>query len=562
MHLKFKEAYVSIKTFSVPGPLPKLIVVTGRNGCGKTHLLRAIENGNIGAHNSQDEPIKRIKLFNYESLTPKDETIDQGNLAREKQTIWNTVNGVANRQKANAQQQLADEPGRPLSDDALKALYEALSDHLTHDDASGSLSEKQRQALEIKSQALAELQSHAGATYKQPTDAAQANVADELKRRGTRVEDILELLQKKTPIPLFFLDFPTFQNLYDPFIAYDPFQRSYSMWFSRYLEEWRRNRDDRDNRERLGHTDTEYKTDEEFARVYGGFPWEEIRNFFADIDLPFSISAPKAGSQEPFRAILTDPDKNVIDFNHLSSGEKILLSLVSALSYAREKDALATLPELLLLDEIDAPLHPAMTNFLLKTLENTFVNRQGISVILTTHSPSTVAMAPDESLYELKKTGSAKKLVKVTKDAAITRLTAGVPTLSVSCETRRLVLVESEHDANYYTRLDNIIRYSKRDEAEPREAISLYFHPAGGPHFGGCDLVKEHAKTLRAHGVNNVFGVIDWDKKNGGDEAVFVLGENQGYSIETFLLDPLVVGCLLLQAGDPPNRWHSLKPNP
>lgn len=552
MHLSLNQPYISIQTFhSPPESLPKLIVITGLNGCGKTHLLRAIEKGNIVAYNNQDRAITRIKFFNYESLKPKDEMIDKDDLNREKQMFWSKINSVGSGQKAEAIKQLTDESGQLLSEADLQKLYEDLSDHLMHNADLSSLSEKYRKALEIKEKCLTALKSHIAnnltTALNQNQNTQEALVGKAIKSRGASVEDILDRLQQKTPLPLFLLDFPIFQNLYEPFIAYDPFQRSYSMWFSRYLEEWRRNRDDRDNYEQLGHTDTKYKSDEDFVRLYGKFPWEEIRNFFKEINLPFSISAPKAGSQNPFKAIITDQDGNKIDFNDFSSGENILLSLISALSYARENDKLTTLPELLLLDEIDAPLHPAMTNFLLQTLENTFVERQDISVVLTTHSPSTVAMAPEESLYELKKNGTTKNLIKVTKDAAIARLTTGVPTLSVAYENRRLVFVESKYDAAYYTSLDDLIKYYQLGSSEvDGKKFSLFFHSAGGAHRGDCDLVKEHTKKLRDNGVNTVYGVIDWDRKNTNTEAVFVLGENQGYSIETFLLDPLIIGCLLL----------------
>ncbi|MFZ1491942.1 MAG: AAA family ATPase [Candidatus Competibacter denitrificans] len=553
MYLSLNKPYISIKTFLTPTEsLPKLIVITGLNGCGKTHLLKAIEKGHVTAHNDQGKAVTRIKFFNYQSLELKDEVIQPNDLTREKQTFWNQINSIASGQKEQALKQLTDIPDQPLAEEDLQILYEHLADHLTRNDDLSSLNETYRKAIDIKNQCLAAIKSHISnhlttAAAQQPSN-PDGIVGTTIKNRGASVEDILDRLQQKTPLPLFLLDWPTFENLYEPFIAYDPFQRSYSMWFSRYLEEWRRNRDNRDNFEKLGHSDTKFKTDEEFIGLHGRFPWEEIRSFFKEINLPFSISAPKAGDSNPFKAVITDQDGNIIEFGHFSSGENILLSLISALSYAKERDKLTTLPELLLLDEIDAPLHPAMTDFLLKTLNNTFVKRQDISVILTTHSPSTVAMAPEESLYELIKDGSVKKLIKISKDTAISRLTAGVPTLSVAYENRRLVLVESKYDAEYYTELDSLVRryFSHNSDEFSHDQISLIFHSAGGSQRGGSDLVKEHTSQFRKSGLSTVYGVIDWDKRNTSNNSIFVLGENQGYSIETFLLDPLIVACLLL----------------
>ena len=48
-------------------------------------------------------------------------------------------------------------------------------------------------------------------------------------------------------------------------------------------------------------------------------------------------------------------------------------------------------------------------------------------------------------------------------------------------------------------------------------------------------------------GNGSVFGVIDWDTKNEENGRVFVLGYGQRYSIESYILDPLLIGALLLR---------------
>jgi hypothetical protein len=71
-----------------------------------------------------------------------------------------------------------------------------------------------------------------------------------------------------------------------------------------------------------------------------------------------------------------------------------------------------------------------------------------VNVIATTHSPSTLACAPEESIYAT----SAERagLQKMTKGRALNLLTAGVPTLAVSFSGRRQVFVESEIDSSIY----------------------------------------------------------------------------------------------------------------
>jgi hypothetical protein len=64
---------------------------------------------------------------------------------------------------------------------------------------------------------------------------------------------------------------------------------------------------------------------------------------------------------------------------------------------------------------------------------------------------------------------------------------------------------------------------------------------------GGCDRVKSLVGGLVAAGNKTVFGIIDWDLKNEQTGNVVVLGYGNRYSIENYVLDPLLVGALLLR---------------
>ena len=84
-----------------------------------------------------------------------------------------------------------------------------------------------------------------------------------------------------------------------------------------------------------------------------------------------------------------------IGVEDISSGEKTLLSL-ALMIYKQKKGG--TFSEVLLLDEIDGNLHPSMIQQLLNVLENVFIKNYGMKVILVTHSPTTIALAPDASV--------------------------------------------------------------------------------------------------------------------------------------------------------------------
>jgi predicted ATPase len=106
-------------------------------------------------------------------------------------------------------------------------------------------------------------------------------------------------------------------------------------------------------------------------------------------------------------------------------------------------------PELIILDEPDAHLHPEMTKLLIDVLEETFVKKYKIKVIITTHSPSTIALSPIKSIYELRNNNNSG-LIKISKDDALKLLTGFIPTLSIDYQNHKQVFVESPVDAKYY----------------------------------------------------------------------------------------------------------------
>ncbi|MEG0851134.1 MAG: hypothetical protein RSH24_14815, partial [Flavobacterium sp.] len=84
--------------------------------------------------------------------------------------------------------------------------------------------------------------------------------------------------------------------------------------------------------------------------------------------------------------------------------------------------------------------------------------------------------------------------------------------------------------------------------------ISLTFISSGesrtdknGTKISNCGQVINITETLRQAGNKFVSGIIDWDKTNISSETVKVLGNGSRYSIENYILDPLLIGALLLR---------------
>ena len=133
-------------------------------------------------------------------------------------------------------------------------------------------------------------------------------------------------------------------------------------------------------------------------------------------------------NQQPLNIKLKNYVTNkTISLDRLSSGEKTLFALAVSL-YRQEKDE--TLPTVLLLDEIDSSLHPSMSKQLLDVLENVFVKKYGLKIIMVTHSPSTVALAPDDSVYVMENDNGKITLSNRNKQEAINFLSDGFATFN------------------------------------------------------------------------------------------------------------------------------------
>jgi uncharacterized protein (DUF952 family)/ABC-type multidrug transport system ATPase subunit len=338
-------------------------------------------------------------------------------------------------------------------------------------------------------------------------------------------------------------DFKKHLSFHDSYVSDDFLTQKFSVVFKRYWDKARKNHFSR-LRNEANEADLPYLTNEEFVKKYGN-PRAEVNEIIQAADLDFEFNEPREENDEiPFQLKLVSKiSGSEIDLKDLSSGEKTIMSLVFALYNSKLE---LNFPDVLLLDEPDASLHPAMTKQFLDVLQNEFVEAKGIQVIMTTHSPSTVALAPEEAVFVMNK--EAPRLEKTTMDKALRILTAGVPSLSINYENRRQVFVESEEDVKFYDKLYEKLRTNLIPE------ISLSFIPSGesktdkhGQKVSNSMQVENITKILYQYGNKSVFGIIDWDCRNIETDVVRVLGKNKRYSIENYIFDPIYIGALLLQ---------------
>ena len=279
-------------------------------------------------------------------------------------------------------------------------------------------------------------------------------------------------------------------------------------------------------------------SNEEFEQKYGRKPWEVINEMMKTAHLPYEVEAPtRFRPSINYHLQLIGRQRNIrIQVNDLSTGEKVLMSLALSIYSTEEK---AARPDVLLIDEPDAPLHPEYSNYLIQAIKESIVDKSGVRVIITTHSPTTVAMAPEESIYQMSR--DLSKPVKVTKQQAINLLTKDLDNMRVSIEERRQIFVESKYDVGFYNRLYKCLSANHVFTTVP------FFLAAKSGEGSNCQDVKDIVNALRQHGNDLVYGVIDYDGQNHGNQYVCVVGGGKRYAIDNYIFDPIYLAFLLIR---------------
>lgn len=279
----------------------------------------------------------------------------------------------------------------------------------------------------------------------------------------------------------------------------------------------------------------EVLTDEEFIETYGPKPWDLINSMLEKASLPYRVNNPEGENRESdFHLVLSDPEKGItIDVNDLSTGEKVLMSLALAIYNTTEHNHK---PQVLLLDEPDAPLHPEYSQVLLSAIYESIVQQAKVKVVITTHNPTTVALAPEESIFKMDR--DLGKPVKITKNEALNILTKDLDNIRISTDPRRQIFVENQNDVQYYER---IVRHL------PDFKVKFQFLPPHTRNGCNCDDVKRIVHTLRDYGNDLVYGLVDYDNANESDEFVYVVGEKKRYAIDNYVFDPIYVLFLLIR---------------
>lgn len=391
MQLYFKSKHISIDPFD-PVDIPDFVVLTGVNGSGKSHLLDAIDKRHVAIAGMEQA---HIVLFNYETFKLENEPVFNAHqLSSEREAAWQYHQQQIKNNALNWRHRLGDKY------EPIKASCQAENKSLW-----GSKSEVVEQ---YKQQLKSFFNSH--------------NIKHNAQAQG------IYSLAKKLPYSIDEINHDEFVSRYKPFVFKNDFlPNQIGKIFWDYYVKYRGNQVNEFANEKYG-KEYEALTEQEFLSIHGEKPWDLINHILEKFNtLQYKVNSPEGSDYfGSFQLKLkhTEKDGLEIDFNSLSSGEKILMALVASI-YKSSSDS--HFPDILLLDEIDASLHPSMIKNMLDVVDNIFL-KQGVKVILVTHSPTTIALAPEESVFVMNRSGK-NRIEKKSKQDSLSILTQGYATL-------------------------------------------------------------------------------------------------------------------------------------
>lgn len=279
-----------------------------------------------------------------------------------------------------------------------------------------------------------------------------------------------------------------------------------------------------------------------WARVQAGMPvrekpWEAFNKMGEILNFKYELDEPKL-EESKFEVRLRDKERKTyvsLRPESLSSGEKVIFSLFVAMYTTNTSDHL---PQVIMLDEPDAYLHPSLSKTLLEVIQKVLIAEHHLKIIITTHSPSTVALAPEDSIYKMED----GVMEKSSKNEAIRSLTAGINTLSVYYENVKQVFVEADNDNLY---LSNVLHHAIARGMISKD-IHLNFVNVGNETQGGCSVLEKVVNDLVTAGNKTVYGIVDYDGGKQSNSRIRVLGESRRYAIDNYYADPLAMALLIV----------------
>lgn len=213
-----------------------------------------------------------------------------------------------------------------------------------------------------------------------------------------------------------------------------------------------------EEREKLVAQERPYQTINRIFHQYG-FDYFDMLN-------PFPIDG-KLNGEIRFQG----KEGEIVDYNSLSSGEQAIVQFVI---WSYGQDFRGNRLNTMVLDEPDAHLHPSMCKMMVEIFSEMSAKKDvgggGIRIIITTHSPSTVAFTPEGSLFVMQREDGNKRVIHpTTSEDAVEILSDGIFTFSramsnftllSSSQKQNLVFVEGKTDVKHFTKAMQMLGYN------------------------------------------------------------------------------------------------------
>ena len=520
--LSFSEKYRSILIFP-DTELPDFTVITGINGSGKSHFLEAIKNKAIKVEGVTPND-SNIRLFSWSNLVPQEpEAVDPSVLKRQRVKFIEKII----KQFSSAREGFIDH---------ISQLKHYLS--ISSLEPNKIINLSQTEFLELQNNS----HPNVWAQFQQLIKNAEERGFEALGGNKPYVRESLLEYAKKKKVSVLTLTEEEIKEV-NPldWSSRDIFQQNLSQIFAAYRQAQHDNEYNEYLNARYSRKNIVF-SNEEFRERFGEPPWNLVNRLLEKANLDYQITYP---NNEPYTEsvfetkLINKTNNSEVSFHDLSSGEKIIMSFALCLYNINDKAHQTRYPNLLLLDEIDAPLHPSMTKNLIEIIEKILVKEKGIKVILTTHSPATVSLSPSTALFRLDK--QPRALTPCTREHAIQELTSGY--ISVT-ENSRFIITEAKPDKIAYTAIvQKLIERGKLLKFH-----NLIFIQASDKknRDGGREQVKKWSSNLQSAGLEQILGLIDRDQDNKESDYIKVI---RRHSLENYLLDPIILYAALMDQG-------------
>lgn len=394
MKITFAAKHLSIDQFNEV-LTDNFIVLTGVNGSGKSHLLDAIEQKKVRIDDSDSH---RVVKFNFETFRLENEnSYNAQQISAERQDAWTFFESQV-------------KPNVISWKTGLGETYTSVAERCQRD---------KKPFWNAEDLPLAPYKQNLKNFFNIPhikSNQAAIGIYSMVQQLPYSIDEIRQ---------------DKFTSIYKPFAAkqdFLPMALGKIIWD--YYIKYRSNQINDFENVKNGKSYA-VLTESEFIEAHGEKPWEIINAILTTFNsLEYRVNSPEGSDyfgNFVLKLVHTSKAGLEVDFSSLSSGERVLMALVASM-YKSSSDNY--FPDILLLDELDASLHPSMMKNMLTVIQNVFLQR-GVKVILVTHSPTTIALSPEESIYVMNRSG-ANRIEKKSRNEALSILTEGFATLAES----------------------------------------------------------------------------------------------------------------------------------